>query len=311
MKRACSQQVTLCDVAKTPRRPLGIHSTEPVAAGWSIKEKYMKLLDRLDRIVRPICIPNLTVVIIALQVVVFFAATSDKTLIGRAELNWSAVMAGEVWRLLTFVMIPPARQPIFLLFALYLFHLMGSALEQTWVRFATTYFSIWAIFLLSLLPFSPDDSATGIFLQGSIFLAFATYFPRFELRLFFILPVQVRWLAYLQALGYGITIVAAEWNYKLMTIAALGNYIIFFSPLLWTKAMAKKAKIQWEAKQVKVNPNQPRHTCASCGLNSNQQPDMDFRYCSQCGGNTLTVVSTFAIMNTRCPPESLCDLGWE
>ena len=285
MKRACSQQVTLCDVAKSLRRPLGIQSTEAVSARWSIKEKYMKLLDRLDRIVRPICIPNLTVVIIALQVVVFFAATSDKTLIGRAELNWSAVMAGEVWRLLTFVMIPPARQPIFLLFALYLFHLMGSALEQTWgtVRY-NLFFYLGYFLTIASAAISPDDSATGIFLQGSIFLAFATYFPRFELRLFFILPVQVRWLAYLQALGYGITIVAAEWNYKLMTIAALGNYIIFFSPLLWTKAMAKKRQIQWEAKQVKVNPNQPRHTCASCGLNSNQQPDMDFRYCSQCGG---------------------------
>ena len=96
MKRACSQQVTLCDVAKTPCRPLVIHSTEPVAARWSIKEKYMKLLDRLDRIVRPICIPNLTMVIIVLQVVVFLAAAGDDTLIGRAELNWSAVMAGEV-----------------------------------------------------------------------------------------------------------------------------------------------------------------------------------------------------------------------
>ena len=285
MKRACSQQVTPCDVAKTPRRPLGIHSTKPVAARWSIKEKYMKLLDRLDRIVRPICIPNLTVVIIALQVVVFFAATSDKTLIGRAELNWSAVMAGEVWRLLTFVMIPPARQPIFLLFALYLFHLMGSALEQTWgtVRY-NLFFYLGYFLTIASAAISPDDSATGIFLQGSIFLAFATYFPRFELRLFFILPVQVRWLAYLQALGYGITIVAAEWNYKLMTIAALGNYIIFLLATALDESDGKEAKnsVGSQASQSESESATPH--MRSCGLNSNQQPDMDFRYCSQCGG---------------------------
>ena len=209
----------------------------------------MKLLDHDLIELRPICIPNLTVVIIALQVVVFFAATSDKTLIGRAELNWSAVMAGGVAVAdfrddsacspahLSSVCTLPLSSDGFCLGA----DLGYGSLQLIFLSGLFSYYRYAAI--------SPDDSATGIFLQGSIFLAFATYFPRFELRLFFILPVQVRWLAYLQALGYGITIVAAEWNYKLMTIAALGNYIIFFSPLLWT-TMAKKQKDQWEAKQV-------------------------------------------------------------
>ena len=244
----------------------------------------MKLLDRLDRIVRPVVIPNLTVVIIVLQVVVFLFASGDAGLLKRAELTWSAVMAGEVWRLLTFIMIPPTLNPIFLLFALYLFHLMGSALEQTWgtVRY-NLFFYLGYLLTVSAAAISPDVPASGIFLQGSIFLAFATYFPRFELRLFFILPVQVRWLAYLQALGYGVIIIGVR-DARLMTIAALGNYMIFFTPIILNKVKATRRKIEWQAKQRTVNPDQPRHTCASCGINSNDSPDMDFRYCSGCGG---------------------------
>jgi len=245
----------------------------------------MKLFDRLDRVVRPIVIPNLTMVIIVMQVIVFLASAGDPKLLDRAALTWTAVLAGEVWRLITFVMIPPTTSPLFLLFALYLFHLMGTALEQTWgtIRY-NLFFYLGYILTIAAAAFSPQEPAVGLFLQGSIFLAFATYFPRFELRLFFILPVQIRWLAYLQALGYGLAIVGGPPQVKLMTIAALGNYILFFAPMLWTKAKATQRKIEWQAKQKKVNPNQPRHTCATCGVNSNQSPEMEFRYCSKCGG---------------------------
>ena len=245
----------------------------------------MKILDRLDRLVRPIVIPNLTMTIIVLQVVVFLAAAADPGLLERAALRWSDVMAGQVWRLITFMMIPPATNPLFLFFALYLFHLMGSALEQTWgtVRY-NLFFYLGYLLTVASAAVAPERLAVGLFLQGSIFLAFATYFPRFELRLFLILPVQIRWLAYLQALGYGVVFFAGDLAAKMMITAALGNYIIFFAPMLFHKAKAKQRKIQWESKQVKINPNKPRHTCAACGIDSNKAPEMDFRYCSKCGG---------------------------
>lgn len=259
----------------------------------------MKVFDRLDRLIRPIVIPNLTMVVIVTQVVVFFAGSRDPQLLTRAALSWSAVMEGEVWRLFTFVMIPPAQNAIFLLFALYLFHLMGSALEQTWGTVRYNLFFYIGYFLSVLASaFAPDQYATGVFLQGSIFLAFATYFPRFELRLFFILPVQVRFLAFLQALGYGVAIFSGNPQVRLMTIAALGNYLLFFAPLLWNKIKATQRKMEWQAKQKKVNPNKPRHTCAACGINSNDSPDMDFRYCSKCDG--VLAYCTEHLRNHEC-----------
>ena len=56
----------------------------------------------------------------------------------------------------------------------------------------------------------PGQAATNGFLYGSVFLAFARLFPDFELHLFFILPIKIKWLALLTWIGYGWTMVAAD-----------------------------------------------------------------------------------------------------
>ena len=47
-------------------------------------------------------------------------------------LVWDNVLAGEVWRLLTFFFVPFTTDPIFLLFAYLIFYMMGNALEAYW-----------------------------------------------------------------------------------------------------------------------------------------------------------------------------------
>jgi hypothetical protein len=120
--------------------------------------------------------------------------------------------------------------------------------------------------------------------QGSVFLAFATYYPRFELRLFFVLPVQIRWLAYLQALGYAVAFLGGPLSVKLMVLASIGNYLLFFGPMLFERIRSYRRKAAWSSRQFSTG-NAPRHTCASCGVNSNSHPEMDFRYCSKCNGD--------------------------
>ncbi len=99
----------------------------------------MKLLDRLDRMVRPIAIPNLTVLLIAGQVLMLLAGNGKPELLERSMLVWDRVLEGEIWRLVTFLIIPVSMSPIWLLFALYIFYLMGTALERIWgvVRYNT------------------------------------------------------------------------------------------------------------------------------------------------------------------------------
>ncbi len=235
-------------------------------------------------LVRPIAIPNLTVVIIVGQVLLFIFGSADRRLLERATLVWDRVLEGEVWRLITFMIVPPTMSPIFLLFALYLFHLMGTALEQIWgnVRY-NVFFYLGYLFTLAAAAIAHDQSFVGGFLQGSVFLAFATYNPRFELRLFFVLPVQIRWLAYLQVFGYAVAFVGGSLATRLMVLASIGNYLIFFGPMLFDRIKSFRRRVDWSSRQYKPG-NAPRHTCAVCGVNSNTNPEMDFRYCSKCNG---------------------------
>lgn len=245
----------------------------------------MKLLDRLDRIVRPITIPNLTILLIGGQVLMLIASLGDPQLLDRAKLVWDNVIQGEVWRLFTFLFIPVTPNVILLLIALYLFHLFGTSLERHWgiVRYNAF---LWLGYVLTVAAAGVvhSEPVTGRFLIGSVFLAFATYNPNFELRLMFVLPVKIKYLAYLQALGYAATLLFGTMPDRLSVLASIGNYLIFFAPNVIERIHHLRRRMQWDARQYDPG-TAARHTCSTCGVNSNSHPNMDFRYCSKCDGH--------------------------
>ena len=245
----------------------------------------MKFLERLDRLVRPIAIPNLTLIIIAGQAMMFLAGTGNPGVLESASLVWNQVLQGEVWRLLTFLFIPPPASAIFLFFTLYIFYMFGTALEQHWgvVRY-NTFLWLGTILTIAAAGLMPGMPTVGWFLQGTVFLAFATLNPNFTLNLFFILPVKVKWLAWIQAAGYAIGILTGAWFVKLSILASIGNYVIFFAPTIVDWIRHRQRRKGWEARQYKPSGG-PRHTCAVCGIDSNTHPKADFRYCSKCGGD--------------------------
>jgi hypothetical protein len=244
----------------------------------------MKFLELLDRVVRPIAIPNLTQIIIAGQAMLFLASLSDPTMVTRATLVWSQVLQGEVWRLVTFLFIPPTSSPLWLFFALYIFYLFGTSLEQYWgvVRY-NGFFWLGLILTVAVAALVPNAAFAGTFLSGTVFLAFATINPNFTLNLFLILPVKVKWLAWFQAAGYGFIFLKGGWVDKLAILASVGNYLIFFAPQVVNWFRHRYRRKQWEARQFKPGST-ARHTCAVCGIDSNSHPQMEFRYCSKCGG---------------------------
>jgi hypothetical protein len=244
----------------------------------------MKFLERLDRIVRPVAVPNLTVIIIVGQVLMLFANAGNPQLLSRAMLVWDNVLAGEVWRLITFLIVPPTTNVIFLFFVLFIFYWMGTSLEQFWgvVRY-NTFLWLGTVLTVAAAGFVHDRSVTGAFLEGTVFLAFATYNPNVELRLFFVLPVKIKWLAWLQAIGYALAFLSGPMSVRLMVLASIGNYLIFFAPSLLGRVKNLQRRMQWDARQYDTG-DAPRHICATCGIDSNSHPKMDFRYCSRCDG---------------------------
>lgn len=252
----------------------------------------MSWLSSLEKRFGAWSIPNLTAYLIVLQVIGIvllmggYATESDLFLHGSSVLH-----RGQWWRLVTFMMIPKVYG-IWFLFAAYIFYIMGSALEQQWGTFRYNLF-IWCGYLLTVAMsvLNPGAVVGNYYFLGCVFLAFATLFPHFELHLFFVLPVKVKWLGWLTAVMYVTILFRSPSDAypaffvvgdKLGVLAAFLNYALFFGrDVLRNMSMARRRNA-FMAQSV-VSAGAPRHECAECGITDKNNPAMDFRYCSTCG----------------------------
>src|SRR5271170_2215547 len=100
-----------------------------------------RLLARLERRIGRFAFPNLTWVIVCAMGVVFVLSMLKPEFEQSLTLDLGAVKHGQVWRLFTYLFIPPNAQfcglpkPIVMLFALYFIWLMGTNLESEWGAF--------------------------------------------------------------------------------------------------------------------------------------------------------------------------------
>jgi hypothetical protein len=165
----------------------------------SLRPPMSTLLNKLERAFGRFAIANLSLYLVAGQVMVFILVWFDKISIGPVLLIPAYVLHGELWRVLTFVLVPHLSSPglfgyVFIAFSWWIFYLMGSALEDYWgvFRYNLFLFMGWAL-TVGAAFLAPDVPATNLFVAGSVFLAFAYLNPDFELWLYF-LPVKVKWL---------------------------------------------------------------------------------------------------------------------
>jgi hypothetical protein len=133
----------------------------------------------------------------------------------------------------------------------------------------------------------PELPVTNGFIAGSVFLAFAYLNPDFELLLFFILPVKIRWLALLTWVIYGYQFIAGGWSTRLSIIASVGNFLLFFGRDIWLAAGMRRRSMAHAADRAGSagKADQARHRCRICGKTELSNPELDFRYCSKCAGD--------------------------
>ncbi len=256
----------------------------------------MSVLATLQQKLGRFAIPNLTALLIAGQVLVYLAermaaAGGGAPLVANVGLYPEKVLDGQVWRLVTFLFDPPRTNVIFAFFAWYLFYLMGTTLESTWGTFRYNVYlglgylaSVAAAFVYWFTIGVPGMPASNAFLYGTVFLAFARLYPDFTIMLFFILPVKVRWLAWLTWVMYAWNLVfATHWLPRVMIVAAVANYLLFFGRDIWRDAKQGHRRMQHQARTVRT-PQRIVHKCRVCGLNSDESPQTQFRYCSKCTG---------------------------
>lgn len=218
----------------------------------------MRWLYKLENKLGKYYIRNLMTVIVAGMVIVYlgdmFMAAGGMSVSSWLSLNIAAVMRGQVWRLITFVFIPPSSNVFFILINLYFYFMLGRMLESYWGGFRLNVYYLFGILgtiagafvAYFLVPYVSSAAAlispTNAYLNLSLFLALATLMPDMEFRLFFLIPLKAKWLAIAYAvllvipilqtvvfspnpLGNGLTQLIA-------LVFSLINYLIFFGPTL-------------------------------------------------------------------------------
>jgi len=249
----------------------------------------MKLLDKLERELYRFAVPHLTLLITLGQVVLYVLCYILKAVPTEdVMLSADRVMNGEVWRLFTFVFTPPITNPIFAFFGWYLFYLMGSALEGRWGRFRYNLFLfVGYLATIGVSFLYPWSEMSNGYLGGSVFLAFAYLYPEFEIYLFFILPIQIRWLAMITWIFYFIQFAFGSAITRLTILASVINFLLFFGrEIIWRLRYGRRVMAQQAQQVIKGSHREPIHRCAVCGITDVSHPQAEFRYCTECDSAT-------------------------
>ena len=253
-------------------------------------------------------IPNLMRVIVignvAVYILMLLTQNSDASALSFLTFNLNGLLHGEVWRIVTFIFYPSAGSPFWLLISLYFYYWIGSTLERQWgtAKFNLYYISgtlltVLGAILASLISGNPYLTVAGTwYVNLSMFFAFAFLFPDTTVLFMFIIPVKMKWLAYLDGALFAFDIIrgigAHNWVDVVLPVVALLNFAVFIWPEV--HYLRQRAQYQTSRKTVQFKQAQQRaqqaqqapyhHKCAVCGRTDTDYPELQFRYCSKCAG---------------------------
>jgi membrane associated rhomboid family serine protease len=245
----------------------------------------MNWVDKLERKYRKYAISDLMKYIVGLTGAVYVLSMLNPELQYKLALVPSLVLKGEVWRVITYIFIPPSSSPIFILFVLYFYYMVGSSLEREWGSFRFNLYYILGMIGTTIAVLITGGTGTATYLNLSLFLAFAYVYPEYQILLFFILPVKIKYLAWLNWAFIGWSVLTAPISYKMAAMISVLNYFVFFGKDVFRKTKTgghnyhRKKKFK---EQLSVKPLV--HKCIVCGLTQDDDPKMDFRYCPECDG---------------------------
>ena len=262
----------------------------------------MNFLNKMERKFGRFAIPNLTFWLIGAWVLGFIIQYTMPQVQQLLTLEPYMILRGQVWRLVSWLLIPPAVNILFLIFFLSCYYFIGTSLEQAIGTFRYNVyliggllFSVLGSFLLYGVYFIfTKIPVTGIgyyfstgYVTMSLFLAFAAIFPNVEFRLYFIIPIKAKWLGIVDAVWLGFSFLVSNWAGKVAILASLLNFLIFFfSTRNYHRISPKEIhRKQVYRQQMRSAQGVTKHKCAICGRTEEDGAELEFRFCSKCEGN--------------------------
>lgn len=252
-------------------------------------------------------IPNLMMYIAVANLAIYLLDTFSLGVSLSSMLTFDrySILHGQIWRLLTFVLLPQSGDFLFfrgsgiffVVISAYFYYWIGSLLEREW---GTTRFSVFYLggVILNIVYGLITGYASMHYVNLSMFFAFAVLFPDMQVLLFYILPIKVKWLAWIDAALFTwdvlSSLLALNIVGALLPLVAILNFLIFFWSDFKEALGYRKRRYQHRHSQQTINFKKTAgkayqekgyiHKCAVCGKTDTDFPDMVFRYCSKCNG---------------------------
>ena len=277
----------------------------------------MNWMDKLERKLGRYAVPNLSRYFVGAIVLGYVLSMLSPGFTDWISYDVSAILHGQIWRLFTWIFMPTTSLDFFGLLFLLCVLMWGSSLESMLGTFRMNVF-LWGgvilsdvggilIYVITKLTLGTGASIylSTYYILMSMLLALAICMPEGEVRLYFVLPIKMKWmlvfellyLAYIVFNTFKTMIAYANgtwlgWVLGLVQssqiILAVANMFLFF----WasrTHISRKQKKRQREFRAQFSNPRPgsgiSQHKCVICGRTEFTNPELQFRYCSKCTGN--------------------------
>ena len=274
-------------------------------------------MNELERKFGRYAINNLTIYIIGLYIVGYilqiFASRTGLT--SFITLDPYLILHGQIWRLVSWVLIPPGAASIWLFITLYLYYFIGTTMERTIGTFRYNVFIFGGILFtvlsafvslivfyimaggnseyVSVLSRMYAGTFSTYYLQQAVFLSFALSYPDLQLLLMFIIPIKVKYLGIFYAVVLGFEaifygLIQGAYPIFFVILFQFVNLFLFYSQTgrlnrFKPKEFVRRTEFK---KNTRITPKGiTRHKCAVCGRSEQTNPELEFRFCSKCNGN--------------------------
>lgn len=256
-------------------------------------------------------IANLTFMLVVGYAIGYILELVNPNVLGYLTLDPYQILHGQIWRVVTWLLVPPGSFDIFTLLMLYFYFRIGTMLESIWgtARYSRyilggILFTVIAAFLMlgyfkyivgmdevSLAYSSAVGSLVAFstyYINLSIFMGYAATFPDMMVLFFFVIPLKVKVLGIIDLLLLVYMFFVGSVYEKFAIAAALINIGIFLmtnkvaiNPRQLIRRQRHRQQMQKAQKMAPVH----RHKCTVCGQTDETNPELEFRYCSKCNGN--------------------------
>ena len=241
----------------------------------------MSLIDSLERRFGHFAIPHLLRYVAALNGLAFVLCQIRPGFENVLNLDPQAVMAGQVWRLLSHVFVPVVggvflswlSAAFYVLFLIWL----GDGLERAMGAFRLNLYYALGMLGTTTAAFLTGHDIGGILLNNSLVFAFACFYPDLRILFFFVIPMKIKWLAWLDAFLLLPSLLFSDWGYRIGVLAALANFGVFFGPALLRARRERKDQILRQTAFLDPEDQQTLHCCHICGRTEVSAPHLEFR----------------------------------